>query len=390
MKKEKLKNTKIWIGKDLDLSARVQSIAFSLGIKWASGASKEITKPINYIIFDEAYGGGRVIMRYSRFTEGRDNSEARRIFSENTNLQITLSEIENLIVDSEWQPKLGDSIICTSLDGFPSEFGQKYMESDGLTIGGIYRVRTTGKYGEAGSHEVVPCVTLQESKCSLSHPVSCFKPLPERIVNNYISPRMEEYTRIVKATDIVVGDYLHISKKPNIWDGVLSESSPRNLIYPQILRVNQIKAHNPGYISADVGGYGFCLCELLKDGIVRRAYAHELPADTTTFIEHDSMASAAIKLISNSTYGSGITGTLYVPKSRYGGGWTATHDPAFYDPTNLVIRGVTKAITQKVPDKIRVEEIPMLRVPNKPGDSPTSPIIQRIRLRTPTVFFLYL
>jgi len=194
---------------------------------------------------------------------------------------------------------------------------------------------------------------------------------------------MEESVKIHKATDIEVGEYLHIAKAPNIWDRELCDNSPLDLSYPQVLKVNKIKVNNSKYISADVGGYGFCLWELVEHRIVRRAYAHELPADAIPSIEHDPMTSAAIGLLRNSTYGS--YGVLDHPTQihRYEGQFIASHDPACYDPTNLVIGGVTKAITQKVPDKIRIEEIPMLRVP---GNSPTAKRIQEIRLHTPAVY----
>jgi hypothetical protein len=276
---------------------------------------------------------------------------------------------------NEWKPNPGDSVVCISLEGFPSEGDSKFMEADGLVIGGIYTIARAGDYHSG------PCVGIENSVNGYSHPAACFKPANGDIPN-FISPRMEESTRIVKATDIHVGDYLHISKAPNIWDGVLCDNSPLDLKYPQILRVDKIQVNNTEYISAEVGGYGFCLHELVKDKVVRRAYAHELPADILTSMEHDEMASAAIRLLQNSTYGSlgHPTQTLV---HKYGGKFIASSDPAFYDPTNLVIRGITKAITQKVPDKIRIEEIPMLRVP---GNPPAAKKIQQIRLRTPAVY----
>jgi len=153
MKNENLKNTKIWIGGNLDLSARVQSIAFSLGLKWASGASKEITRPVNFITFDEAYGGDRIVMRYNRAVSS-DDSRALRIFSESTNSTITISEIENM---NKWEPKSGDSVVCTSLEGFPSERDYNYMEADGLAIGGIYKVKAASDYDSG------PSVTIENS-----------------------------------------------------------------------------------------------------------------------------------------------------------------------------------------------------------------------------------
>jgi hypothetical protein len=368
MKNENLKDTKIWIGGNLDLSARVQSIAFSLGLKWASGAAKEITRPVNFITFDEAYGGERIVMRYSRAVSS-DDSTALRVFSENTNSVITISEIESM---NEWKPNPGDSVVCISLEGFPSEGDSKFMEADGLVIGGIYTIARAGDYHSG------PCVGIENSVNGYSHPAACFKPAKSE-VPNFISPRMEESTRIVKATDIQVGDYLHISKAPIVWDGVLCDNSPLYLKYPQILRVDKIQVNNSEYISADVGGYGFCLHELVKDKVVRRAYAHELPADVITSMEHDEMASAAIRLLRGGSSAQPTQTALY----RFCGAYLASSDPACYDPTNLVISGVTKAITQKVPDKIRIEEIPMLRVP---GNSPTAKRIQQIRLHTPAVY----
>lgn len=371
MKNEKLKDTKIWIGGNLDLSARVQSIAFSLGLKWASGASKEITRPINFITFDEAYGGARIVMRYNRAVSS-DDSTALRVFSESTNSTITILEIESM---NEWKPKSGDSVVCTSLEGFPGEIDYNYMKADGLAIGGIYKVRFVGEYHSGSS------LKIENSELGYSHPVACFKPANGDIPN-FISPRMEDSVKIHRAADIHVGDYLHISKAPNIWDGVLCDNSPLDLKYPQILRVNKIQVNNTEYISAEVGGYGFCLHELVKDKVVRRAYAHELPADILTSMEHDEMASAAIRLLQNSTYGS-LGHPTQTTLHRHEGRFVLSSDPAYYDPTNLVIRGVTKAITQKVPDKIRIEEIPMLRVP---GNSTTAKKIQQIRLRTPAVY----
>jgi hypothetical protein len=368
MKNENLKDTKIWIGGNLDLSARVQSIAFSLGLKWASGASKEITRPVNFITFDEAYGGTRIVMRYSRAVSS-DDSTAIRVFSENANSVITISEIESM---NEWKPNPGDSVVCISLEGFPGEGDQGYMEADELVIGGIYKVRAAKDYHSG------PSVTIENSKMGYSHPVACFKPANGG-VPNFISPRIEDSVKIHKAIDIEVGDYLHISKAPNIWDGVLCDNYPLDLKYPQILRVDKIQLHNREYISADVGGYGFCLHELVKDKVVRRAYAHELPADIITSMEHDAMASAAIRLLRGGSSAQ-PTQTLV---HRFGGAYWASSDPSYYDPTNLVIRGVTKAITQKVPDKIRIEEIPMLRVP---GNSPTAKRIQQVRLHTPAVY----
>ena len=68
------------------------------------------------------------------------------------------------------------------------------------------------------------------------------------------------------------GNLVIISRRPKQWNGYYTNNSPLSITYPFKATIEKLgKYTKPGdTIPCKIGGYGFCLVELIKDDIIKK------------------------------------------------------------------------------------------------------------------------